>query len=335
MNKPFTIPKSEVFDYHKTGFYSYKNKDDFNLRIQESTVELDGIIRLNKNESNNEPIFEGFNGTKWVQFNAEKGDTGEKGDDYNNQFQFINCSDNNNNNNNHGLVYKERNYSEKDKTTTIQLRTLKSGLTSYNNGQMNLNTMNISTEENSILLKALPQPYNWDISQLSIQEMKSKSTDKVFKCYGEMVTIKVKKDTRIEKGQFVSFEEENGYLVCSAFSNITNNNSCDIFNNNSFTNPYSVIGVALEDSSDKEKIKICKEGITTVKYNNISSMIDDNLMDIGSVSKIGCNGLLSNNGYVFCSPIQPVIGINYINVGYFLEISSINDNDYYLFNVKL
>ena len=113
-----------------------------------------------------------------MSFNAEKGDTGDKGDDFNNQFNFINCLDNNNNNNNiqsdedykinRGLIYKNSEY-DGNKTTNIQLRTLKSGTICYNDGQMNLDTLSISTEKDSILIKSLPQPYNWDISQLSIE----------------------------------------------------------------------------------------------------------------------------------------------------------------------
>ena len=192
MNRPFIIPKTEDFDYHKTGFYALKNSDELNFRIQESTLELDGIIRLNKNASNGENIFEGFNGTKWVQFNAEKGDTGEKGDDFNNQFKFINCStdDTISTENNGGLIFKN---SEKvDETTTkIHLRTLKSDKLDYNNGQMNINTISILTKENDILFKSLPQPYNWDISKLSLKEMKSQKTNEIFKCYGQIITVKI------------------------------------------------------------------------------------------------------------------------------------------------
>ena len=82
-----------------------------------------------------------------------------------------------------------------------------------------------------------------------------------------------------------------------------------------------------------DKIKVCTEGITTVKYNSVSDMVDDNLMDIGKVSHIGSKGFLSNNGYVFCSPIKPGLGIDYNCVGEFLETES--SNNYYLFKIKL
>lgn len=327
MNKPFVIPKTEEFDYHKTGFYSYKNKDDFNLRIQDSGVELEGIIRLNKNSIEN--VFEGYNGSKWVQFNAVKGDTGKKGDDFNNQYKFINLLDNNDNLNT-GLVFKESIF-DSTTTTKIKLRTIKTEESDYNNNQMSLKTINIKSDENNIIIKSLPQPFNWNISSLSIKEMKSSTQENViFKCYGKIITIKLKKEARIERGQFVSLEEYNGYLVGVPFSN---SNNSDNLNYNSFSNPHNIIGVALQDSFNLEEIKVCSDGITTVKYNSISSMIDDNLMDIGVVDKIGCNGLLSNNGYIFCSPIEPAIGVNYINVGKFMETKS--DNNYYLFNVKL
>ena len=55
--------------------------------------------------------------------------------------------------------------------------------------------------------------------------------------------------------------------------------------------------------------------------------------DIGKVSDIGSKGFLSNNGYVFCSPIKPGLGIDYNCVGEFLETDS--NNNYYLFKINL
>ena len=94
MMKPFPFPKEESEDENFTGFYASKNSYQLNLRIQDTDKELDGIIRLNKSSSFDEYVFEGYNGTKWVQFNAQKGETGDKGVNKLNTYQFQNIDTN-------------------------------------------------------------------------------------------------------------------------------------------------------------------------------------------------------------------------------------------------
>ena len=69
----------------------------------------------------------------------------------------------------------------------------------------------------------------------------------------------IKKKTIIHKGQFVSFDLINGYLEAVPYLNNNNNNNEDyLMDDNGFTNPYNIIGVALEDSffiNDKKKNK--------------------------------------------------------------------------------
>tara|TARA_B100000902_G_C27070091_1_gene793561 strand:+ start:66 stop:716 length:651 start_codon:yes stop_codon:yes gene_type:complete len=176
MNKPFIIPKSKEYDEKKTGFYSLKNSNFNNLRVQHSNIELDGIIRLNR-DTNGENVFEGFNGTKWVQFNALKGDTGDNGSDFNSKLELINClnsntEDDNSNTDGKGLIFKTTSI-DTNQTTQIKVRSLSTKPNDYNKGQMKINTMRITTNDDEICLESLPQPYNWDISSLSIAEMKS------------------------------------------------------------------------------------------------------------------------------------------------------------------
>ena len=329
MNRPFIIPKSKEYDEKKTGFYSLKNSNFNNLRVQHSNIELDGIIRLNR-DTNGEKVFEGFNGTKWVQFNALKGDTGDKGSDFNSKLELINClnsdtDDNNLNKDGKGLIFKTTSV-DTNQTTQIKIRSLSTKPNDYNKGQMKINSMRITTNDDEICLESLPQPYNWDISSLSIAEMKSSPQDDIiFKCYGDITTVKVKKGAKIERGQFVSLDEQDGFLVAKPYFN---NGKLD-----HYSYPNSVFGVALESSQYMDKIKVCRDGITTVKYNSVVEMVDDNLMDIGKVSDIGSKGFLSNNGYVFCSPIKPGLGIDYNCVGEFLETDS--NNNYYLFKINL
>ena len=56
------------------------------LRVTDSDIMLDGIVRFNSNNS----IFQGFNGTEWVDFNATQGPAGENGADGINTFDVVN-----------------------------------------------------------------------------------------------------------------------------------------------------------------------------------------------------------------------------------------------------
>lgn len=326
MMKPFPFPKEESDDENFTGFYASKNASQLNLRVQETDKELDGIIRLNKSSPlSSEYVFEGYNGSKWVQFNALKGEKGDEGINKLNTYQFENI--NNSNSNNKGLILK--NVKEEGDNKKVVFRNLVSNPINYNNNQMSINTINIETSEDNIVLTSNSQPYNWDISSLTINDMKTNttSTQRISKCYGDISIIKVKNGVSIERGQFVSLEEENNKLVGVPFNYEGTLNL--------FMKPVSVYGVSLETislNSDKKTLKVCTRGITTVKYCEDNSKVDDNLMSLKQVEKVGTNGLLSKNGFVFNCPIKPNNGIDYIKVGTFLETG---EKDYYLFNVNI
>ncbi len=326
MNRHFAIPKSSMYDLKKTGFYSKKNNDLLNLRIQDSNIELEGIVRFKKygdltNNNNNNGVFEGFDGEKWVQFNALKGEKGDRGEDFNNKFRFKNTDGD-------GQIFKTTEL-DTNKSTEVEVRSLKSANYILNNGESVFETMSINTEGDNILLESKPIPFSWDISNMSINNMKSTNSDKYFKCFGKSVFVSFEDNTTIERGRFVSlFTNKNGSIVVKPFEYEGNLNL--------FMNPVSVYGVALEDTKDKKdgKIRVCIEGVTTVQYCLDHSLIDDNLMGLNYVEKCNSIGLLSKNGTVFCSPIKPVT--DYIKVGYFIEKREFNDDDnLVLFNVKI
>ena len=316
--KSFPFPKDKEQDDNVTGFYSSKNSSVLNLRIQESDKELDGIIRLNKNNPDEPFVFEGFNGTDWVQFNAIKGAKGDEGENKLNQFEFINI--NKDELEDQGLIFKDIESDGDNKN--VLFRSLVSEPMLYNENQLQLNTLNITTKEDNILLSANPQPFNWDLSTISIEEMRTpivkmenNKTRIISKCYGEYKIVNVKPNVTIESGQFVSLEVYEDRLVVVPF-NIKSNNP------NKFLEPYNIFGIALEEiepSDHLEKIKICIKGITMVKYCDDNTQIDSHLMSLKQINKIGTIGLLSKNGFVFNCPIKPASDINYINVGYFIE----------------
>lgn len=318
MNKFYTVPKSNLYDNHKTGFYTYKNDEHLHLRLQDSKLELEGIVRLKSSEKG-EAVFEGFNGTKWVQFNALKGDKGNKGNDFHNQFKFINCLEDNLNKTECGFIFKT-NELDTNKSTNINVRCIQGSKTKINN--IEVDTIKITTHESNISLQSLPQPYNWNITNLSINDMKSNENDEVFKCYGKTIICSVNSNYQIKKGQFVSLVTNEDIIELIPFHYEGN---LDLF-----LNPVSVFGVALEDSKKKKEIKVCIEGITTVKYCPDLRDIEDNMMGLPSIEKQQSYGILSKKGFVFYSPIRP--SVDYIKVGTFLESG---EHNYVLFNVKI
>jgi hypothetical protein len=348
MMKPFPFPKEQSQDDNLTGFYSSKNSSILNLRIQESDKELDGIIRLNKNNPDEPFVFEGFNGTDWVQFNAIKGAKGDEGENKLNQFEFINIDKDGLED--QGFIFKDIESNGDNKK--VLFRPLVSEPILYNENQLQLNTLNITTKEDNILLSANPQPFNWDLSDISIEEMKTPivkmendKTSIISKCYGEYKIVNVKPHTKIERGQFVSLDIYENKMVVVPF-NIKSDNP------NQFIEPYNVFGVALEEiETDNHlvKIKVCITGITMVKYCEDTTKIDSNLMSLKQINKVGTLGLLSKDGFVFNCPIKPLLDINYIKVGYFIEENqnqnhnhnhnnnnTLEDsNDFFLFNIKL
>ena len=346
----FLIPRSKHYDRNQTGFYTTKNSSFLNLRIQESPHELEGIVRLNK-ENPDEYVFEGYTGTKWVQFNAKKGQKGDTGDDFNKLFKFENVdnssieinqnSSNNLNNTNliidntQGLIFKtlELDQDETDNhKTRIQVRSLKSG--NYSLNSKDYNSINIKTIDNEIILNPNPQPFSWDFSNLNLNDLKTnldqiKNIQSCLKYYGEKSTWKVKRNTQIFKGQAVRIDTktEDDSLVIAPIC-YSSNVSLNLFNN-----PKPFLGIALEDSENKEKIQVCTYGITTVKCSTENNEISNEFMTNNNISEIGLSGLVSCNGNIFNSPIKPLN--DFIRAGYFIETGFISkDNPYFLFFVE-
>ena len=214
----FLIPRSEHYDRNQTGFYSTKNSSVLNLRIQESPHELEGIVRLNK-ENPDEYIFEGYNGQKWVQFNTQKGEKGDTGDAFSKLFKFENINNSSIKiedeqiiDNNQGLIFKtlelneeniqdndnnnDNNQSKSPTQTIIKVRSLKSGTFELNNNYKN--SINIKTKNNEIILNPNSQPFTWNFSNLNLDDLKTNLVDfqdinKKLKCYGRTSIWRVKK----------------------------------------------------------------------------------------------------------------------------------------------
>lgn len=301
-----TINKNKEIKQKITGFYNYKNEPDKFLRVQNIETNLDGVIRFNNKK------FEGYDGEKWVLFNSLKGDKGDTGDNYSDKFIFKNTS----NSLEDGLIIKNETFiKNENENDLIETRVLKSGYYTYNN--IDIKSIDIKTLENEIILKTNPlPPMIQNYSHLKINDMKSNENDLEFKAYGDVHIYKVKGN--IKKGQFVTMDYESGFLCVKPFYY---KEYCD-----SFINPIHIVGIALEDSLEKEKIKVCCKGITTVRCNLDPSKINNNYINNNKIEHIGTNVLIDMEGNAFGSLIKPNL---YYCGGYFLETGNISINNYF------
>ena len=319
MSRVFNI-KSNIIEY-VTGWYQNKNENDVTLRISNNNTEIIGSLRLNTNIS--PPIFQGYNGSNWVDFNASRGLKGESNNKIDTNLSINKlCCENNENNNNKGYIIDSNTYSVNnqlffDVKPIISSKVLK-------NGEF-INSIDIINNEENIMLKPNFVPHVEDLSNIKIYDIKSNSTDIIFKSLGTNKKFKVFENEIVSKGQIVSIEiQNNGIFIKSA----NYDKQLNLFRNN-----IVCIGVALQDCLGGQECLVCTKGITTVK---LSQNIP---IEYTSDCDVNCKdyGLLSSDGFLFKSVIKP--SIDYINCGYFLENCEIELNDtndkYVLFYVNL
>lgn len=321
MSRVFNI-KSNIIEY-VTGWYQNKNENDVTLRISNNNTEIIGSLRLNTNIS--PPIFQGYNGRNWVDFNASRGLKGESSNkfDINLCINKLGCENNeNNNNNNKGYIIDSDTYFVNnqlffDVKPIISSKVLR-------NGEF-INSIDIINNEENIILKPNFVPHVEDLSNIKIYDIKSNPTDQTFKSVCTTKKYKVLEDEIVSKGQIVSLEiQNNGLFIKPA----NYNKQLNLFRNN-----IVCVGVALQDCLGGQECLVCTKGITTVKLSQNIPIEYTSDCDINSKD----NGLLSSDGFLFKSVIKP--SVDYINCGYFLEncqteLNETNDK-YVLFYVNL
>lgn len=296
----FNFPENKYKDEKKSGWYRYRNEsnNEATLRVQDSNMNLTGAIRLNT--STRPATFQGYNGDEWVIFSPIEGEKGEKGDSFNNIIEIENLPGGK------GNIFKKQTINLENYNDVIQFRTLSSGFT-YINGEK-LDTTFIKTNENTIDITSLPQPYEWNIGKNKISDMKSDPSGLQFKAYGDVSIWRVKSNTSVHKGQAVSISgNEEGHLVISPLKY-----EDDIIN--PFRKNVSFLGIALRDSESGDICPVCTKGITTAK---ISKAIPEHFITDNFVEFTGQPALVGKDGYLFLSKVKP--SVPYIQAGKFLE----------------
>ena len=305
----FVFPDNKYKDENRSGWYIYRNSDrnEATLRVQDSNMKIKGAVRLNTSLS--PPTFQGYNGTEWVNFNAQKGDPGEQGNGFNSVIELENLHGG------EGEIFRRQLIDTRNDVDKIQLRTLSAGITSINGAP--LETMYIKTEDHTINLTALPQPFEWNIANQPIPNMKSNPiTDRQFKCYGDVSIWR--SDCHISQGQVVVISgNKDGYITVSplVYSAI-----------NKFRKAQTPLGIALRSVIPDQPLPVCTKGITTAK---VSSKVPNNIIADNSIEFAGQPALVGEDGFIFASKVKP--SVDYIQVGVFVEEGG--NTDWQLVNI--
>jgi len=302
-----------------TGWYKERGSNSITLRLSDSNLMMKGAVRFNKDTS----TFQGFNGTEWVTFNAEKGDTGEAGASASDIFNFINLPEDSVND---GEIFKNKT------STDIYFRTIQAGTFDINEGLTGLSSLDINKGNDFLTLTPQPQPYIWDFStpqRNNLEHLKSNNSNTVFKAFGKIEKWQVKSGSSVQKGKAVRITIDIGLNPSSTFLVIepyTYSTNIIPLNHKG----YSFLGIALENSGAGQTCLVCTEGITSVIIGDQTdgTQADLNIQGVGAVGIIGTDGTIFNTADPITTTMDSPIA------GYWLEENNFTTGDIVLFYVK-
>ena len=311
------------------------NTSNLALRVNYSNIGLQGEIRINTTSV--PPVFQGNNGSAWVDFNAVIGPTGPAGQDFTNAVNFNNLGANSS----AGIEVPLANIF----TTTyanvamgisnVNIRSLQGSQYTINSN-LTVDSIILSQNSNVITINTQPLPYNWDFTSgisggnnstlNTVSNLKNASSDTNFFGWGETSNWIVKQDQTVLKGQAVRLTSD----VASSNIVITPITYTNLSLLNPFITPFNMLGIATQTVSGGNQCVVCTKGITTVLC---TSNITTDFVITSDVSSVGLFGLVGKDAGIFY-PTQVNIG-DYIIAGYFLESSPIlaNNGNYALFYV--
>jgi hypothetical protein len=290
-----------------SGWYKERGASEKTLRVSNSNLMMTGAIRFNEKTTN----FQGFNGTDWVTFNAQKGATGPAGSNASELFNFVNLPP--------GLSSSEigQVFKESD-DTTVYLRSIKSGTYDLTSSVTGVQALQIANDTNYITLTPQPRPYVWDFTSINlINDLKGDVNGKL-KAFGQVSRWKVKTGKTVQKGYAVRITldlinsqlsiEPYTYTVLSDFVNTSQEG-------------LGFLGIALENKSSGESCEVCTEGVTT-------AILGDNSPFTTRTSTDGAGhyGFVSKEGKIFIP--NPLTSITIAPVaGYWLQKGDIGYNN--------
>ena len=323
---------TNTLDTQQAGWYQVSpNASNLALRVNYSNIGLQGEIRLNT--STLPPVFQGNNGSAWVDFNAVIGPTGAPGQDFTNAVKFNNLGANSS----AGIevplanIFATTYANVAMAISNVNIRSLQGGEYIINSN-LTVENMILTQNSNVITLEPQPLPYTWDFASLSnvntIPYLKNASSDTNFFGWGETSNWIVQQGQNVLKGQAVRLTRDS---VSSSNIVITPVTYTTLTGLNPFVTPFNMLGIATNDASEGNSCLVCTKGVTTVlcTSNSTSDFIRSN-----SVSSVGLFGLVGKDSGIFCNTNIPAV--DYIIAGYFLESGTgvASNGNYALFYVN-
>lgn len=297
-----------------SGWYKERGASDKTLRVSDSNLMMPGAIRFNEKTN----IFQGFNGTGWVTFNAEKGATGPSGSNASQLFNFVNLPPGISGAG-IGQVYKESG------ETAVYLRSIQSGTYDLTSSVTGVPAIQISNDTNYITLTPQPRPYVWDFTSINlINDLKGEVNGKL-KAFGQVSRWKVKTGKTVQKGYAVrvTLDSINTQLTIEPYTYTTLSDFV-----NSSQEGLGFLGIALEDKSSGQSCEVCTEGVTTAILG-----INSPFTTLNTTDGVGHYGFVSKDGKIFIP--HPLTSITIAPVaGYWLQKGEIGYDNFGLFYVK-
>ena len=309
-------------DTQKAGWYQVSpNSSNLALRVNYTNIGLKGEMRLNTTSV--PPIFQGNNGSAWVDFNAVIGPTGPAGQDFTNAVNFNNLGSNTDVSIEVPLanIFATTYVDVGAAISNVNIRSLQ-GSEYVINSNLTVDSMILTQNSNVITIKPQPLPYNWDFTSgisggnnstlNTVSNLKNASSDTNFFGWGETSNWIVKQGQNVIKGQAVRLTSDvassNIVITPVIYTNTT------LSGLNPFVTPFNMLGIATQTASGGDRCVVCTKGITTVLCTS-NTTIDFFRSD--PVSNVGIYGLVGKDAGIFCNNNIPIV--DYIIAGYFLE----------------
>ncbi len=310
------------------GWYKERGSNTTTLRVTDSNLMMEGSIRFN----NSTNTFQGFNGTEWVTFNAEKGDPGITGSSASTLFNFINLPE--------GITVNGEIF--KDKTDTdIYLRSLEPGKFDLNAGVTGVESLIINKSDDYLTLTPAPRPYVWDFStpELSnISFLKSSLSASKLKAFGKVSKWRVKTGSNVVAGTAVrvtlsttdsypTYDPMTTYLVIEPYTYETISQES--------REGSAFLGIALETVTGDGTLtcEVCTEGVTTIKIGDLTTSFEYGISLSNTISGVGSFGFIGSNSEIYNVPATGFV-TNPPVAGYWLEKGAFTSGEAVLFHVQ-
>jgi hypothetical protein len=324
-------------DTHKAGWYQIQPpSSNIALRVAYSNIGLNGEIRLNTSVI--PPVFQGNNGSAWVNFNSAAGPVGPQGRDFTNAVNFNNLGSNTSPGTSVALgsIFSTTYANVEENISNVNIRSLQ-GSNYIVNSNLSINSISLTQNSNVITINSSPLPYNWNFTENcnTVRYLKNISVSGSNNgSWGETSQWIVKTGTTVYRGQAVRLTQDT--------TNINSTNSTNIvITPITYTtmvgispiSPFNMLGIATNTASGGNSCTVCTKGITTVQCtNNITN--DFTSSTSISVGNVGVPGIVGKDGFIFNNTrLYPTV--MYIKAGYFLESGDgiSNNGNYALFYV--